>query len=186
MFQPHQLLNLWWCSQQLLLFISVRPLCCILKMHNQQEKKSTFVYFIHPQYAVALALTSSDVGPLNDWAVPVMLASLSVKLMSECSSVWLNPKSALLHLLPWKRPTGVAEDDQHCIFGRKLWNFKILLNVQHTLIYWKCCIDLIPCGLLFFHNVIYYSKAALSAIGIISGHVVVIIHLMSAWASRHL
>lgn len=98
--------------------------CEALVLHPQNAqsagKKSTFVYFIHPQYAVALALTSSDVGPLNDWAVPVMLASLSVKLMSECSSVWLNPKSALLHLLPWKRPTGVAEDDQHCIFGRKL------------------------------------------------------------------
>lgn len=90
-------------------------------MHNQQEKKSNFfLHLIHPQYAVALALGCSDVLPLTDWAVPVMLASLSVKLMSECSSVWLNPKSALLHLLPWKHPTGVAEDDQHCLFGRKL------------------------------------------------------------------
>lgn len=107
--------------------------------------------------------------------------------MSKCSSVWLTPKSVLLQLLPWKHPIGVAVDDQHCILGRKLQNFLMFRKNKCSVYYVKSIKQgLIPWVLLLLHSVIYYTEVALSAIGIISWLVVIIMHLMFACAARHL
>lgn len=68
-------------------------------------------HFVEAQY-VALPMGITDVGPVTEQCqfVPYQsfVQSLTAKLMSKCSAVWLSPKSVLLQLLPWKHPTGVC------------------------------------------------------------------------------
>lgn len=111
---------------------------------------------------------------------PSILASLSATLMSKtCSSVWLNPKSVLLHWLSWMQPTGaaVSENDQHYILGRKPQTSKFRQVSGSSLVYFK--LGLTPRAFLLFHKV----NNLVFAIGIVSSLAVIFIHLMSVWAA---